>query len=490
VVPPQLEATVSAMGHPFVLGADPPADELAALWERFSAASGQEAAILANRELFGRLWTAAMLPAAEQACREWRPGLVLHEAAEYASAIAAERCGVAHAQVAISLADVEAASLDLAAPVLAPYGERIVDRLRASPYLTRFPASLDPSPFPATQRFREPADPPRTALPDRWDGSDAPLVYVTFGSVAGGLPEAVAVYRTALEAVAGVRARVLLTVGRAVALDALGPVPDNAHVEAWVPQAEVLREAALVVAHGGSGTTFGTLAAGVPLVLVPLFADQLANAERVAAAGAAPAEDRLRGTPEEQHGDLRVDGRSSGPAFGSPDGAVGLDLSHRRERLLEQAGQVAPALFVELELQLLDLGIGMVEPTGDAGVGRVGHDVAQRARGREAAERGRQLRPLLSVGPRMRQGAIVMLECPAVLPRAHELEEAEPFEDADVVGDVPQWRVECARQLLGTRLAAAAQSLEDELSQWVGERLGEIRVERPIAPGVRAGRRH
>jgi UDP:flavonoid glycosyltransferase YjiC (YdhE family) len=86
VVPPQLEATVSATGHPFVLGADPPADELAAPWERFSAASGQEAAILANRELFGRLWTAAMLPAAEQACREWRPGLVLHEAAEYASA--------------------------------------------------------------------------------------------------------------------------------------------------------------------------------------------------------------------------------------------------------------------------------------------------------------------------------------------------------------------------------------------------------------------
>ena len=79
----------------------------------------------------------------------------------------------------------------------------------------------------------------------------------------------------------------LLTVGNEVDVERLGPFPANTHVEAWVPQADVLAEAALVIAHGGSGTTFGTLAAGVPLVLVPLFADQLVNAERVAAAGAA-----------------------------------------------------------------------------------------------------------------------------------------------------------------------------------------------------------
>jgi UDP:flavonoid glycosyltransferase YjiC (YdhE family) len=44
--------------------------------------------------------------------------------------------------------------------------------------------------------------------------------------------------------------------------------------------------AAAVVAHGGSGTTLGALAAGLPLVLVPQFADQHVNAERVAAGGA------------------------------------------------------------------------------------------------------------------------------------------------------------------------------------------------------------
>jgi UDP:flavonoid glycosyltransferase YjiC (YdhE family) len=289
VVPPGLEATVSAMGQPFVVSAEPPAEELGALREHFSTVSGHEAAMLGNRELFGRLWTAALLPTAERACREWRPELVLHEAAEYASAIAAERCGVAHAQVAISLAEVESGSLELATSALAEHDEQIVKRLRASPYLTRFPASLDPSPYLATERFRDAPEAPRTSLADRWEGSDAPLVYVTFGSVTGGLPNAAAVYRTALDAVAGLHARVLLTVGRDVDINTLGPVPENTHVEAWVPQADVLADATLVVAHGGSGTTFGTLAAGVPLVIVPLFADQLVNAARTAGAGAAVA---------------------------------------------------------------------------------------------------------------------------------------------------------------------------------------------------------
>ncbi len=78
----------------------------------------------------------------------------------------------------------------------------------------------------------------------------------------------------------------LLTVGRAADVQAIGPIPANVHVEAWVPQGSVLAAAALVVCHGGSGTTFGALAAGVPLVMVPMWADQPANARAVAEAGA------------------------------------------------------------------------------------------------------------------------------------------------------------------------------------------------------------
>jgi UDP:flavonoid glycosyltransferase YjiC (YdhE family) len=44
--------------------------------------------------------------------------------------------------------------------------------------------------------------------------------------------------------------------------------------------------AAVMVCHGGSGTVNMGLAAGVPMVVVPLFADQPYNAQRVEEVGA------------------------------------------------------------------------------------------------------------------------------------------------------------------------------------------------------------
>jgi UDP:flavonoid glycosyltransferase YjiC (YdhE family) len=64
-------------------------------------------------------------------------------------------------------------------------------------------------------------------------------------------------------------------------------------VESFVPQAELLRgevdgvdAPALVVHHGGSGTTLGCAAAGVPQVLLPQGADQFFNARAVTTVGA------------------------------------------------------------------------------------------------------------------------------------------------------------------------------------------------------------
>ncbi len=111
-------------------------------------------------------------------------------------------------------------------------------------------------------------------------------MYVSFGTVLGRMSLAGEVYRAVIDAVAGLDVRVLVTTGRGFDTSRLRDVPGNVHVEAWVDQANVLGEAGLVVCHGGSGTTYGALAAGVPLVVVPVFADQFANAPKVAQAGA------------------------------------------------------------------------------------------------------------------------------------------------------------------------------------------------------------
>jgi UDP:flavonoid glycosyltransferase YjiC (YdhE family) len=61
---------------------------------------------------------------------------------------------------------------------------------------------------------------------------------------------------------------------------------DNVHVESWVAQDDIFPLASMVICHGGSGTTFGALAASVPLIFLPMFADQPTNAALIAGAGA------------------------------------------------------------------------------------------------------------------------------------------------------------------------------------------------------------
>jgi UDP:flavonoid glycosyltransferase YjiC (YdhE family) len=289
VGPPAVRAMVERSGFRFVAGGEPPEDAVAPIRERLPVAPPHEASVLGNRELFGRLAACAMVPAIEEACSQWGPDLVLRDPCEYASAIVAPRHDVPTAQVAISLAEVEARSIDVAAPALDEHRPGLPDELRATPYLTRFPPSLDPSPFRTTVRFQAPEPPPPPRGPTRpawWDRADVPFVYATLGTVLGHMTIAGDVYRTLLDAVAGLDVRVLLTVGRRFDATSLGRVPENVHVEAWVDQGQVLDQADLVVCHGGSGTVLGALAAGVPIVGVPLFADQFENARRIAAAGA------------------------------------------------------------------------------------------------------------------------------------------------------------------------------------------------------------
>jgi MGT family glycosyltransferase len=120
------------------------------------------------------------------------------------------------------------------------------------------------------------------AAPAWLDELEPPLVYVTMGTVYN-QPE---LFRPLLDGLDG-HGSALVTVGRNVEPDSLGPLPAGVRVERFVPQAHILPRSAAVVSHGGSGTTLGALAHGLPLVLVPQAADQFDNAARAEAAGAA-----------------------------------------------------------------------------------------------------------------------------------------------------------------------------------------------------------
>jgi UDP:flavonoid glycosyltransferase YjiC (YdhE family) len=311
--PPQLAEAVEAAGLPFWEFSDPPRDELDAVWSRVPSLSPDEANKTVIQQIFGELDTSAALVGLRRACEEWRPDVVLRDPNEYGSALAAELHGIPAARVAIGLGAMEELSLRIVAETLDELRESIglepdpgTERIRRTPCFSAFPVSLERTDLPQqadTRRFRDPAwDAPAAELPDWWPGNDDPLVYVTFGTVAGTAETAAQLFAGAIEAVSGLPVRMLLTVGRAfdpAALDASA----NVRVEQWVPQADALAQASAVVCHGGSGTVLGTLAAGLPLVVTPLFADQPQNAERVAAVGAGVA---VRPpTPKEVRKELR-----------------------------------------------------------------------------------------------------------------------------------------------------------------------------------------
>ncbi|MEK6250994.1 MAG: nucleotide disphospho-sugar-binding domain-containing protein [Actinomycetota bacterium] len=111
---------------------------------------------------------------------------------------------------------------------------------------------------------------------------DAPLVLVAPSTAKD--PECRLV-RVALEALAGEPVRVVATTNRAQPEEPID-VPGNAVLVDWLSYSQVMPQAALVICHGGHGTTVRALGAGVPVLCCPVAGDMAENAIRVAWAGA------------------------------------------------------------------------------------------------------------------------------------------------------------------------------------------------------------
>jgi UDP:flavonoid glycosyltransferase YjiC (YdhE family) len=86
-------------------------------------------------------------------------------------------------------------------------------------------------------------------------------------------------------ALANLPLRAVLTTGNGIDPASI-EAPANVQVVKAAPHSAVLREAALAITHGGHGVTIKSLAAGVPLVCLPIGRDQLDIAARVVHAGA------------------------------------------------------------------------------------------------------------------------------------------------------------------------------------------------------------
>lgn len=232
-----------------------------------------------------------------EALEEHRPNLVVRETIEYGGYLAAERWSVPQA------------ALDIGP--LAPYEHPVVlEELNAQrrhfgldpvsdPWhpLRTLRASVMPETFypphtrlPGARYYRLPTEadsvslaPAMADLPD-----DRPLVLASLGSVAPTmLGERPRLLDIIIEAIGG------LPVTGVVALGAgrdpkqwRGVRATNVHLTSFVQQRTLLSTCDVFVTHAGFNSTREALSAGVPIVALPIFAEQPANATRVVELGA------------------------------------------------------------------------------------------------------------------------------------------------------------------------------------------------------------
>jgi MGT family glycosyltransferase len=116
-----------------------------------------------------------------------------------------------------------------------------------------------------------------------WPADDRrPLVLVGFSTTFQNQAD---VLRRVIEALGKLDVRAIVTAGPSLDVATLPSAP-NIHVCQSAPHSELLREAAAVVTHAGHGTVIRALAAGVPLVCMPMGRDQNETAARVVYHGA------------------------------------------------------------------------------------------------------------------------------------------------------------------------------------------------------------
>ena len=115
---------------------------------------------------------------------------------------------------------------------------------------------------------------------DVHDGSE-PLVLVSLSTGEQGQAD---LLQRCVDAVAQLPVRAIVTTGSVDPASVRAGT--NTQVVRYVPHAEILPSASLVITHAGLGTTMAALGRGVPLLCTPMGRDQFFNAEQVQTLGA------------------------------------------------------------------------------------------------------------------------------------------------------------------------------------------------------------
>jgi len=245
--------------------------------------------------LFAEIAAERMIVDLLSLCRITRPDIVVRDVTEFGGCIAAERLGIPHATVQVGSQCPPESPWHAIEPELArlrhsfdlppdPHGALLYRYLHLSfvpptyqkrgAFLPTTTQSLRPVIF---DRYHTDALPAWIAhLPKH------PTIYATLGTISNLTP---GILSTIIAGLRGELINLILTIGHNHDPATFGLQPPNVHIERYIPQTLLLPYCDLVITHGGFNTVLAALSHGLPMVVVPLFADQPENARRCAALG-------------------------------------------------------------------------------------------------------------------------------------------------------------------------------------------------------------
>jgi MGT family glycosyltransferase len=109
-------------------------------------------------------------------------------------------------------------------------------------------------------------------------------VYVTLGTTPD-FNERPGIFEAIIKGLRREQLNVIVTIGRNQDPARFGHMPKTIRVTQYIPQTMLLSRCTAVICHGGSGTLTAAIVQGLPMVILPIAADQLENGERCASAG-------------------------------------------------------------------------------------------------------------------------------------------------------------------------------------------------------------
>jgi UDP:flavonoid glycosyltransferase YjiC (YdhE family) len=248
--------------------------------------------------VFVAIYAAVMTPDLLTIARDWPPDLIVRDSAEYGGCLAAEVLGLPHASIRTGANSSRYGIRQLIAEPLArlrelnglPPDPEVAMPFRYLHLVAEPPGFTLPGEVvaPTIHRLRpEDAEQSSEATLPVWAAElpRRPTIYATLGTVWGGYESGLAIFAAILAALRDESINLIVTIGRANDPAQFGPQPPHVHIGRYIPQGLLLPRCDLVICHGGFNTITGALSAGLPLIVVPISADQPYNAECCAALG-------------------------------------------------------------------------------------------------------------------------------------------------------------------------------------------------------------